>query len=233
MHPDELAEIIRQCPIAYVPLGTFEHHGFHLPVCLDGIKAHGLCLRTAERTGGVVMPAFYYGTGGGHTGYPWTIMYPEEHLRPLIAATLDGLARFGFRTVVLMTGHYPAEQVNMVHDLAREAGQRSPDVRFIGLTEPEITTPVPGDAYPGDHAAQYETSIAWALEPEWVQLERLISHGPEAALPDTPVDSTPMRDPLHPLFAIYGKDPRQYASRELGERLVNEIVDRLAKMVTA
>lgn len=233
LHPDQLSRIVAEAPVAYVPLGTFEHHGFHLPVCFDGIKAHALCLRTAQRTGGAVMPPFYYGTGGGHIGYAWTVMYPPEQIRPLLSATLDSLARFGFQTVVILTGHYPAEQVNMVHDLAREAADRNPSVRFIGLTEPEITTPLPGDAYPGDHAAQYETSIAWALNPDWVRLENLYPHEPRqrVTLPDTPTGPQPMRDPAHPLYAIYGKDPRVHASQALGEKLVDEIVDRLARWV--
>lgn len=234
LHPDELSAIIAQAPIAYVPLGTFEHHGFHLPVSFDAIKAHALCMGAARRTGGAVLPPFFYGTGGGHSGYMWTIIVPESLIRTLLAETLDGLANFGFKTVVVLTGHYPSEQVNMVHSLACEAGDRNPGVRFMGLAEPEITTPLPGDAYGGDHAAQYETSIAWALNPDWVQLERLVPHDPRTtALPTTLVGDESMRDPGHPLYAIYGKDPRQFASRELGEKLVTEITDRLVQLVTA
>ena len=144
MSPDELEEVLANAPIAYVPLGTYEHHGFHLPVCFDGIKAHAFCERVAARTGGIVLPTFFYGTGGGHVGYKWTLILPESQITPLIDATLDHLARHGFRVVVLLTGHYATEQVDMVHRLAQEAQRRHPDVRFIGLTEPEITTPAAG-----------------------------------------------------------------------------------------
>jgi len=34
-------------------------------------KAHGLCERVAQRTGGAVLPTFFFGTGGGHVGYKW------------------------------------------------------------------------------------------------------------------------------------------------------------------
>jgi creatinine amidohydrolase len=233
MVPDKLEQILAKNPVAYVPLGTFEHHGFHLPICFDGIKAHALCERVAARTGGAVLPTFFYGTGGGHVGYKWTLMLPEQQITPLLAATLDHLALQGFRVVVLLTGHYPQEQVDMVHRLAQEAHKRNPKVTFIGLTEPEITTPLPGDAYGGDHAAKYETSIGMALRPEWVQMDRFAAtrDASRVVLPDTPRGTASTHDPAHPLYGIHGQDPRTTASRELGERLVEEIVTRLAEMV--
>jgi creatinine amidohydrolase len=233
MSPDELEQVLAEAPIAFLPLGTFEHHGWHLPVCFDAIKAHALCERVAERTGGAVLPTFYYGTGGGHVGYKWTLMLPEPQITPLIEATLDHLARQGFKVVVVLTGHYPKEQVDMVHRLAREAQRRHPHVRFIGLTEPEITTPEPGDGYGGDHAAKYETSIALALNPNWVHLDQLTAgrEPSRVALPDTPRKEVATHDPAHPLYAVHGQDPRITAFKELGEKLVAEIVSRLAGQV--
>ncbi len=231
MLPDELEAVLEKAPIAYVPLGTYEHHGWHLPVCFDGIKAHALCEKAAARTGGAVLPTFFYGTGGGHIGYKWTLILPEQTIAPLIESTLDHLAKQGFKVVVLLTGHYPKEQVDMVHRLASEAQTRHPDVKFIGLTEPEITTPQAPDRAAGDHAAKYETSIALALNPGWVRVDLLESHDPDvAALPETPRKETTPYDPTHPLYAIHGQDPRTTASRQLGQRLVEEIVSRLAKM---
>ena len=230
-----MESILRASPYVYLPLGTFEHHGWHLPVCFDGIKAHAICLRAAEQTGGVVMPAFFYGTGGGHADFKWTIILPENLIRPILSATLDQLARFGFKVVALLTGHYPQEQVDLVHELAAQAGQRFPGVRFIGLSEPEITTPLPGDGFAGDHAAKYETSLAMGLAPEWVRLDYLQPRrDPEqVTLPDTPRGKAPLLDPAHPLYAIYGEDPRRTATKALGDRLVDEIVNRLVKLVVS
>lgn len=235
MTPDALEAVLVEAPIAFVPLGTFEHHGWHLPVCFDGVKAHAICERTAQRTGGIVLPTFFYGTGGGHVDYKWTMILTESQIAPLIEATLDHLARQGFAVVVLLTGHYPREQVDMVHRLAQAAQSRHPRVRFIGLTEPEVTTPQPGDGYGGDHAAKYETSLALALAPEWVRLDRLTTgRDPgRVTLPDTPRGDVPTHDPKHPLYAIYGQDPRTSASKELGEQLLEEIVSRLGLQIRA
>jgi creatinine amidohydrolase len=233
MHPDELEKVLAEAPVAFVPLGTFEHHGWHLPVCFDGIKAHALCERVAERTGGAVLPTFFYGTGGGHVGYKWTLILPESQITPILEATLDHLAAQGFKVVVVLTGHYPKEQVDMVHRLAKEAQARHPKVRFIGLTEPEVTTAQPGDPAAGDHAAKYETSIAMALRPGWARMDALTpGHDPaKVTLPTTPRKNSFTHDPKHPLYAIYGQDPRTTASMELGERLVAEIVSRLSAKV--
>ncbi len=233
MLPDQLEKLLAESPVAFVPIGTFEHHGWHLPICFDGIKAHAICERVAARTGGAVLPTFFYGTGGGHIGYKWTLMLPEAQIGPIISATLDHLAKQGFKVVVLLTGHYPQEQVNMVHRLAQEAESRQPGVRFIGLTEPEVTTPQAGDPYGGDHAAKYETSIAMALNPAWVKLDLLTpGRDPQSVtVTDTPQSDHPTQDPAHPLYAIHGQDPRATASPELGQKLVAEIVDRLVQQV--
>ena len=233
MHPDELELVLEKAPVVYVPLGTFEHHGFHLPVCFDGIKAHALCEKAAERTGGAVLPTFFYGTGGGHIGYKWTNIVPEEQITPLLAGTLDNLTKQGFKVIVMLTGHYPGEQTGMVKRLIQEAQKRHPQVKFLGLSEPEITTPLPGDTYAGDHAAKYETSIALALNPAWVQMDKL-KEGRDPSkivLPETPRKEGTPYNPTHPLYAIHGQDPRSTASREMGEKLVNEIVNRLVAMI--
>jgi creatinine amidohydrolase len=162
-------------------------------------------------------------------------MPEEDQVRSLLALTLDELVRFGARVIILLTGHYAGEQVRMVHALADEAAARHPHARFVGLTEPEITTALPGDRYPGDHAAKYETSIALALHPAWVRLERL-TPGREASrvtTPETPRNEGRQWDPADPLYAIWGDDPRTAASVETGRILVEEIVTRLAERVNA
>lgn len=233
MHPDELEKVLAEAPVAFVPLGTFEHHGWHLPVCYDGIKAHALCERVAARTGGAVLPTFFYGTGGGHAAYKWSLILPEKRITPIIEATLDHLAAQGFKVVVVLTGHYPPEQVKMVHRLTGEAQARHPKVRFIGLAEADVTTAEPGDSAPGDHAGKYETSIAMALNPAWARID-MLTPGRDPAkvtLPGTPRKDAPMQDPREPLYAIYAEAPPATASKELGEKLVNEIVSRLAEKV--
>ena len=49
-----------QAPICYLPLGVLEWHGEHNAVGLDAIKAHAVCVRAAQISGGVVAPSFFW-----------------------------------------------------------------------------------------------------------------------------------------------------------------------------
>jgi len=180
-----------------------------------------------------VLPTFYYGTGGGHSDFKWSIIAPEAEVRPLIARTLDRLPAFGFRVVVILTGHYPGEQMQMVHALASEAARRNPATRYFGLAEHQVSTPEPGDSAAGDHAAMYETSLALELDPTWVRLEDLRpGRDPSVVtLPATPRGDHESLDPASPLYAIGGRDPRVHAAPRIGARLVEEIVTRIGAQV--
>ncbi len=221
MLPHELEAVIQNCPVAYLPLGTFEHHGRHMPVGNDAIKAEALCRLIAQKVGGAVLPPLYYGIGGGHIGFDWTVMAEEEWVRPILTRTLEHLARFGFKVIVMLTGHYPGEQTKMVKEAAREVESRVKGVRILGLPEYEAYTP-----QVGDHAAKWETSILMALSPELVDMSRL---GAKPASPSP--NGFHNSDPADPLYAIAGDDPRFYASEELGRKTVDEIVRTLSGQI--
>ena len=107
LRPDELAECIKATPIAFWPLGLIEHHGWHLPVGYDGLKAERICIRIAEHTGGVLLPTMWWGANGGHGDFLWTHYQTEEATASILVNTTEQLIRFGFRIIVLLAGHYP------------------------------------------------------------------------------------------------------------------------------
>ena len=54
--PEEYVQRIKEMPFAYLPLGTLEWHGPHMPLGADGIQSKELFVRVAEKIGGVVLP---------------------------------------------------------------------------------------------------------------------------------------------------------------------------------
>jgi len=210
MLPDELREVIRTAPVAYVPLGSLEWHGYHLPVGNDAIKVHEICLRAAQVTGGAVLPPLFAGVGGGHKEYFASVMVEEEWLEPLLKRQFDLLARHGFRVIVAVTGHYPGEQVQMVRRAAEAHMAKAGSATVFALPEYEA---FPADPRRGDHAAKWETSILAHLRPELVDMSKL-SDGRE-----------------DPLYGVFGEDPREHASEALGAETVAGIIAGLAETV--
>ena len=130
MLPWQLRAELARRPVAYLPLGTYEWHGEHLPVGLDALTSHGICLQAAARDGGLCLAALPYGTGGGHAGYPWSIMMPQPHeIEAQLSLTLARLKTFGLKLAVLFSGHFPSEQLDMIDRLAgvkvKDAGYRT------------------------------------------------------------------------------------------------------------
>ncbi len=207
--PSEIRAALAQRSLVYLPLGTYEWHGEHLPVGLDGLTAHGLCLAAARRAGGLVLPPLYYGTGGGHGDYPWTIMAGADEIRLLLQQTLRRLARFDVGAVVLLSGHFAGEQIEMIRALEAEWSGAPMRVRALAVSMAS------GVALGPDHAARFETTLLSALWPDRVRIELL------PALVEAPgVDpggdemGAHRHDPAHPLFGIFGPDPRRFDPAE-------------------
>ena len=57
--PDVFKKRLAQAPVAYLPLGTIEWHGAHLPLGADGIQSEELFGMLAEDVGGIVLPMLF------------------------------------------------------------------------------------------------------------------------------------------------------------------------------
>lgn len=218
-------ELLRPCQIRaalavrsviYLPLGTIEWHCEHLPVGLDGLTAQGLCMQAASRSGGLVWPTLYYGTGGDHGQYPWTVMMegPTE-LEVLLRKTLFRLAALKVKRVVLVSGHFADGQLEMIDRLATE-NHKPKGMSVVATAVNRFDIP----GFPPDHAGRFETTLLSGLHPETVDL---------AALPPPrPSEKQKSRhDPSHSLWGVIGTDPRSAVLSE-GPGLVENITKKLA-----
>jgi creatinine amidohydrolase len=203
--PWQLRDTIAASPIAYIPLGTFEWHCEHLPIGLDALTAHGLCLRAATKSGGVVLPALHYGTGGGHGDYPFTIILAKpDEIEAQLAFTISKLKSFGFKKIIIFSGHFPDAQLDMIDRLA--ANHSDKDIKVFATAVNRIE----GLDVSPDHAGVFETTLLYAMHPNLVQINRLPS------LTNVPLTSDDWgetrHDPKHPVFGVFGPDPRNFDS---------------------
>ena len=61
LNPQEFKKRLLEAPIAYLPLGTLEWHGRHMPLGADGLISSGFFEELARRIGGVVLPMLFLG----------------------------------------------------------------------------------------------------------------------------------------------------------------------------
>ena len=57
--PAEFKTRLAAAPVAYLPLGTLEWHGPHLPLGADGLQSQGFFVHLAEQVGGIILPMLF------------------------------------------------------------------------------------------------------------------------------------------------------------------------------
>ncbi|MFH0964682.1 MAG: creatininase family protein [Planctomycetota bacterium] len=238
LRPRDIVVARKRCPVAYLPIGGVEWHGVHLPVGNDTLKAHALCVRIAELTGGLVFPPLFWGENreralmeinpescagiAGEMGLPredFLSGYMHESADEsdfaytrLLVHCMHEIASLGFKVIVISAGHYPlihhARAAIELFELHRRYQRPVKAWAFTGFELVREEFP-----HAGDHAAHWETSLLMELRPELVDL---------TALPG---------DPTVTLVGVSGLDPRVHASREIGARGVEAISVKVAEKV--
>lgn len=226
MQPHEFVEAIEKCPVAYLPLGTLEWHGFHMPLGADGIQSQGLFEKVAGRIGGVVMPKLFLGPDKNYLidgkEYYGMDMCNQRRLRPYEVQQLIGSAywidgelfdlmilqicknvsRAGIKILV---GHGHGPSINRFMALKEKALN---EYNLVLLTAYDfLVDDLLG--YQNDHAAANETSITWALREDLVDMNKCSKD--------------------EDLLAMIGRNPIEYASKEYGQEIIDANVEALCK----
>lgn len=203
LRPREIYAALEKAPVAWIPLGAFEWHGWHAPVGLDALTSAGLCKLAADEVGGVVLPPLHYGAYASIASHPWTILLDQEDgdiLVRLLMKTLERLEDFGVKHAVVLTGHFATVQGQVLAELQErwEADWRA--MKLVVLN-PDECSDLP---IPPDHGGLFESALLKSLEPEMIDLGELS----EEVVEETNLAGPQRRDPSHPLYGVIGADPR-------------------------
>jgi creatinine amidohydrolase len=154
-----------------LPTGTLEAHG----VANNGADVTApaaLARRMAPRLQALVAPPVPYGVTGSLDGYAGTFSISENAYRAYLADVLGGLARSGFRNLVVVNGH-GGPQTAILNDLAENVG-RARRVRILVVNWwavcSDVTLKIFGED--GGHAGWNETAFLQAVDAKLVHPER-------------------------------------------------------------
>lgn len=234
LYPKEFLERQEMCPVAYLPLGTLEWHGPHLPLGTDGLEGRYLFERIAKEVGGIVLPMIFLGMDRYYKDhirelygmdmylegvnipreYPMqqqpgsAYWVPDETYDLIIESIVKQLARAGFK-VIIGIGHGPSTS-----GFQRLAGILGPKYGVRMFTPDQgLEAEEKKMRLIQDHAGESETSAMMYFRPDLVHME---------LLPEDLQDFAP---------GMGGLDPRVHASPEMARQRVDFLVAHVGRLV--
>ncbi|HEX7828917.1 MAG TPA: creatininase family protein [Thermoanaerobaculia bacterium] len=154
-----------------LPTGTLEPHG----VANNGadITAPLAMARTlAPRLNAMIAPAVPYGITGSMEAYPGAFQIPEAAYRPYMKAVIEGLAKNGFRNIIILNGHggpQTAVLTAIANEVSAEKHVRTLVINWWSFAS-DVTKEVFGED--GGHAGWNETAMVQAIDRTLVHPER-------------------------------------------------------------
>jgi creatinine amidohydrolase len=158
-----------------LPTGTLEPHGV-INNGADNTAPAAMARAIAQQTNAMVAPTLSYGITGSLEGYPGAFRISAETYRPFVREILEGLAKNGFRNIIVLNGHGGGQTdvlKSVAAEVAIEKGVRTLVVNWWSFAS-DITLEVFGED--GGHAGWNETAFIQAIDPTLVNRERYDEH---------------------------------------------------------
>jgi creatinine amidohydrolase len=159
-----------------LPTGTLEPHGV-INNGADNTAPFALAKTIARRTNAMIAPTLPYGITGSMEAYPGAFQITEAAYRPFVKQILEGLAKNGFRNIIILNGHGGGQTavLNAVAaEVASERKVRTLVINWWSFASDE-TKEVFGED--GGHAGWNETAFIQAIDPTLVHPDKYT--GPE------------------------------------------------------
>ncbi|MCS0496129.1 creatininase [Ancylobacter sp. MQZ15Z-1] len=227
----------------FLPLGSTEQHGPHLPLCVDVTLPTGVCERVAREVGGLVAPTIPYGCksmprSGGGEHFPGTLSLDAHTFSLVVRDVIRNLGRQGVRRIVVVNGHYEncwpsVEGLDLaLRELWRDGihDMQAMRLEYWDFAQRPTLDKLFPDGFPGidlEHASLLETSLMLLLRPELVEMDKVPDDGP-ATFP--PYDKFPLPEdfglPHSGVLAV-----ATGSTAEKGQLLMDDYVPLIAEAI--
>ena len=186
----QVERLATRTELALLPVGPVEAHGPHLPLGTDLIAACELCERGARELAArgvecLVAPLLPYCLAEVAEPFSGTITVRAEVVAALVADICQGLARSGFRRILLVSGHAEEENLAALRAGAEQAGKAGALVRvsrWYADALPKMLHLLEEDYPEYDiHAGEWETALVLLRAPELIDRRALAALPPNWA----------------------------------------------------
>jgi creatinine amidohydrolase len=168
---------------AIIPIGACESHGDHLPLGTDGLTAHMLAVKAAERVETTfVLPPCFLGMSEHYRHKPIAISLSHDTQIRVLKDKIASLIHWNIRKILILNGH--DGNIACAEIAAREMKVLHPDIS-IGVLDWWVVVPkmLPEDMFEvwggSGHGGELETSIGLSLFPHLTDLKQARGMVPE------------------------------------------------------
>lgn len=228
MTMDEFARGLEISQTVFIPFGSTEEHGSHLPLSTDTLQAYDVGIKLSQRRPVFVSPPVHYGVCRSTSDHPGTLSISTSTLKALAIDLVTSLRRQGMRRFILLTGHAGGTHTSALIDAGEELIQSFADIEVAVLTEYMLAASegrkfieTPNDS----HAGEIETSRMLHSHPQLVKGEGRKEY------PDFPKGIL-VRDKRSCWPGGVWGDPTK-ATAEKGALIEKAVVDALVQVVDA
>ncbi len=154
-----------------LPTGTLEPHGV-INNGADNTAPFAMAKTVAQRVNAMIAPTLPYGITGSMEAYPGAFQITESAYRPFVKQILEGLAKNGFKNIIILNGHGGGQTAvlnSIAAEVATEKHVRTLVINWWSFASDE-TKEVFGED--GGHAGLNETAFIQAIDPTLVHAER-------------------------------------------------------------
>lgn len=228
----EVEEALEMAKVAIIPIGAQEQHGHHIAEGCDSYRAEKFSELLAEKCfpNVIVTPTINYGISLHHMDFPGTITLRPETLIDLLEDIVSSLNKHGLKKFLFVNGHGGNNTTIAVaaEKLSRKYEVEIGHTLFVSAAKETIKNEIFSDFY--GHACEREVSECLYMVPEIVREDKI----EKADMQDT--FAVKWAEDNYVTIAYQFQeltrngnlgDPTK-GSYELGERIIQEALDKIA-----
>jgi creatinine amidohydrolase len=224
----EFEEGLLRTRTVYLPFGSLEEHGSHLPLSTDTIQAYEVGKKAAKQIPLFVAPPLPYGNCRSTSCHPGTISIRTETLKMFLKDIVRSLQGQGLRNFIVLTGHAGGAHRMALQDAGEELLAELPHIKMAVVTEYDLAVKEGRlliETAEDAHAGEIETSRILQTHPHLVK-----GSSPEE-YPSFPVGILVRNKRAFWPGGVWGNPAR--ATAEKGRRLEELVVAKVVALVKA
>lgn len=168
----ELENFLQHGKTVFIPVGATEQHGPHAPLGTDVFLPREIAKRVALQLGhAVVAPAVPYTLSYPHEGFVGEFSLSIETFMAVIRELAISFGKAGFKRIIFLNGHFDNTYA-LAYACAQAAPNLPADAKAFPLNHWDGYNREQMQEF-GMHAGQGETSMVMAINPDWVDVEKL------------------------------------------------------------